>query len=90
MVLPRLRPLLKRIPLGQWSHAVNPLNARTVITTKTGAILPKPVSPSFGLIRVLFVVVPGLLIGGTISKNFAYILEETELFIPSDDDDDDD
>lgn len=44
----------------------------------------------FGLIGVILTVIPGLLIGATISKNMANFLEENDLFVPSDDDDDDD
>lgn len=63
---------------------------RTATTTPTGALLPAPEKTSFGLIRVCLAVVPGLLIGATISKYMANFLEENELFVPSDDDDDDD
>lgn len=63
---------------------------RTSTTTPTGALLPPPEKTSFGLIRVCLAVVPGLLIGATISKYIANFLEENELFVPSDDDDDDD
>lgn len=62
----------------------------TTTTTPTGALLPPPEQSSFGLIRVCLAVIPGLLIGATISKYIANFLEENELFVPSDDDDDDD
>ncbi|KAG6444505.1 essential MCU regulator, mitochondrial [Manduca sexta] len=63
---------------------------RTATTTPTGAILPEPEKQPFGLLSIVFTVVPGLLIGAAISKNIANFLEENELFVPSDDDDDDD
>lgn len=59
-------------------------------TTKHGVILEEPHRTSFGIMKVFFTVVPGLLIGATISKNIANFLEENDLFVPSDDDDDDD
>lgn len=44
---------------------------------------------SFGLIRMTAVVVPFLYVGTLISKNFAALLEEHDIFVPEDDDDDD-
>lgn len=58
--------------------------------TPTGAVLPEPKKTPFGLFGLVCAVVPGLLIGATISKNMANFLEENDLFVPSDDDDDDD
>lgn len=43
----------------------------------------------FGLIRMTEVVVPFLYVGTLISKNFAALLEEHDIFVPEDDDDDD-
>lgn len=63
---------------------------RTATTSSTGALLPEPQKINFGLVGILCTVVPGLLIGATISKYMANFLEENELFVPSDDDDDDD
>jgi hypothetical protein len=65
-------------------------NCRSVTTTPSGAILPEPHKTPFGLIGIIFTVVPGLLIGANISKKIANFLEENDLFVPSDDDDDDD
>ncbi|XP_048848041.1 essential MCU regulator, mitochondrial-like [Brienomyrus brachyistius] len=62
---------------------------RNAVATSTGAILPKPVKISFGLIRITVVVVPFLYVGTLISKNFAALLEEHDIFVPEDDDDDD-
>lgn len=44
---------------------------------------------SFGLFRIALVVVPFLYVGTQISKNFAALLEEHDIFVPEDDDDDD-
>ncbi|KAM4881723.1 essential MCU regulator, mitochondrial [Thomomys bottae] len=63
--------------------------ARSVIATRSGAILPKPVKMSFGLLRVFSIVIPFLYVGTLISKNFAALLEEHDIFVPEDDDDDD-
>ncbi|XP_029299343.1 single-pass membrane protein with aspartate-rich tail 1b [Cottoperca gobio] len=62
---------------------------RTVVSTASGAILPKPDKTPFGLIRMTVVVVPFLYVGTLISKNFAALLEEHDIFVPEDDDDDD-
>lgn len=43
----------------------------------------------FGLTRMFIVVIPFLYVGNLISKNFAALLEEHEIFVPDDDDDDD-
>lgn len=63
---------------------------RNAITTKHGVVLQEPHRTSFGILKIFFTVVPGLLIGAAISKNIANFLEENDLFVPSDDDDDDD
>ncbi|XP_041851517.1 essential MCU regulator, mitochondrial-like [Melanotaenia boesemani] len=62
---------------------------RTAVSTSSGAILPKPKKTPFGLIRIGLVVVPFLYVGTQISKNFAALLEEHDIFVPEDDDDDD-
>ena len=43
---------------------------------------------SFGLLRVFSIVIPFLYVGTLISKNFASLLEEHDIFVPEDDDDD--
>lgn len=63
---------------------------RTGYTSKHGTILQEPHRTSFGIIKIFLTVIPGLLVGATISKNIANFLEENDLFVPSDDDDDDD
>lgn len=63
---------------------------RTATTSSSGALLPEPERIPFGLVGIICTVVPGLLIGATISKYIANFLEENELFVPSDDDDDND
>ncbi|XP_046700100.1 essential MCU regulator, mitochondrial-like [Silurus meridionalis] len=62
---------------------------RTAVSTSSGAILPKPKKTSFGMLRLTVVVLPFLYIGTQISKNFAALLEEHDIFVPEDDDDDD-
>ncbi|XP_007883856.1 single-pass membrane protein with aspartate-rich tail 1b [Callorhinchus milii] len=62
---------------------------RAALTTSNGAILPKPDKMSFGLMKVMVVVVPFLYLGTQISKSFASVLEEHDIFVPVDDDDDD-
>ncbi|XP_075879714.1 essential MCU regulator, mitochondrial [Nelusetta ayraudi] len=63
--------------------------SRSAVCTSSGAILPKPKKTPFGLIRIAVVVVPFLYVGTQISKNFAAVLEEHDIFVPEDDDDDD-
>ncbi|XP_031825404.1 essential MCU regulator [Nomia melanderi] len=65
------------------------LHFQSRITTPSGAILPEPKGTPFGYVNVISSVGTGLIIGVTLSKLVAYVLEEKELFIPSDDDDDD-
>ncbi|KAJ8251856.1 hypothetical protein GJAV_G00226180 [Gymnothorax javanicus] len=55
----------------------------------SGGIPPKPMKTSFGLFRLAVVVVPFLYVGTLISKQFAALLEEHDIFVPDDDDDDD-
>ncbi|XP_071330518.1 essential MCU regulator, mitochondrial [Trachinotus anak] len=62
---------------------------RTAVSSSSGAIRPKPKKTPFGLIRIALVVVPFLYVGTQISKNFAALLEEHDIFVPEDDDDDD-
>uniref|UniRef100_A0A182QVS4 Essential MCU regulator, mitochondrial n=1 Tax=Anopheles farauti TaxID=69004 RepID=A0A182QVS4_9DIPT len=66
------------------------LPLRRKYTYRSGALKPMPEITPFGLVGVICTVIPGLLIGATISKNMANFLEENDLFVPSDDDDDDD
>ncbi|KAK5644709.1 hypothetical protein RI129_006009 [Pyrocoelia pectoralis] len=63
---------------------------RNKIRTPSGGIISEPSRIPFGVLRVIFTVASGLLIGAAISKNIANFLEENDLFVPSDDDDDDD
>ncbi|XP_072889579.1 essential MCU regulator, mitochondrial [Hemitrygon akajei] len=64
-------------------------SARNMLVSKSGAILPKPEKISFGLLKIFVVVIPFLYMGTLISKNFASLLEEHDIFVPADDDDDD-
>ncbi|XP_003221078.1 essential MCU regulator, mitochondrial [Anolis carolinensis] len=84
---------------GSWATAAplaNPrgspariMPSRSVTATPSGAILPKPVKMPFGLLRVFAIVIPFLYVGTQISKSFAALLEEHDIFVPEDDDDDD-
>uniref|UniRef100_A0A673WGU5 Essential MCU regulator, mitochondrial n=1 Tax=Salmo trutta TaxID=8032 RepID=A0A673WGU5_SALTR len=47
------------------------------------------VQTSFGIFRITVVVIPFLYVRTLISKNFAALLEEHDIFVPEDDDDDD-
>ncbi|XP_069764339.1 essential MCU regulator, mitochondrial [Narcine bancroftii] len=64
-------------------------SVRHVLVTKSGTILPRPIKTSFGLVKVFIVVIPFLYMGTLISKSFASLLEEHDIFVPADDDDDD-
>ncbi|KAL8595063.1 hypothetical protein ACOMHN_002041 [Nucella lapillus] len=61
---------------------------RTKVCSETGALMEKPVHVRFGLLKVACTVTPFLLTGGYLSREFASLLEEHELFVPDDDDDD--
>merc|ERR1711915_892286 len=71
------------------SNVMREAQSRTAVSTSSGGILPKPEKTPFGLIRMTVVVVPFLYVGTLISKNFAALLEEHDIFVPEDDDDDD-
>ncbi|XP_011308902.1 protein EMRE homolog, mitochondrial [Fopius arisanus] len=70
-------------------NELNTVVRRTAITTRSGAVLPRPKREPFGFLRVFFGVAIGVMIGATLSKNIANFLEENDLFVPSDEDDDD-
>ncbi|KAG2463640.1 single-pass membrane protein with aspartate-rich tail 1b [Polypterus senegalus] len=82
---PRSTNLLRKKVVSNTGPAL----ARTAVCSSTGAILPKPVKTSFGLVRMTIIVVPFLYLGTQISKSFAALLEEHDIFVPEDDDDDD-
>ncbi|CAL1285641.1 unnamed protein product [Larinioides sclopetarius] len=44
---------------------------------------------SFGVVRALLTVLPGLYLGATVSKEGAAFLEENDIFVPDEDDDED-
>lgn len=46
-----------------------------------------PLQTPFGVVRMAVVVVPFLYVGTLISKQFAALLEEHDIFVPDDDDD---
>ncbi|XP_026887619.2 single-pass membrane protein with aspartate-rich tail 1b [Electrophorus electricus] len=70
-------------------NAKGPILSRNVVTSTSGAILPKPDKAPFGLTRITVVVVPFLYMGMLLSKHFAAVLEENDIFVPDNDDDDD-
>uniref|UniRef100_G1PYH6 Essential MCU regulator, mitochondrial n=1 Tax=Myotis lucifugus TaxID=59463 RepID=G1PYH6_MYOLU len=85
-------PSLKKdgdISAGRGGSGRSLVPSRSVIVTRSGAILPKPVKMSFGLLRVFSTVIPFLYVGTLISKNVAALLEEHDIFVPEDEDDDD-
>ena len=61
---------------------------RTKVYYETGAVVEKPIRVRFGLLKLACTVAPFLLTGGFLSREFAALLEEHELFVPDDDDDD--
>ncbi|XP_072239478.1 single-pass membrane protein with aspartate-rich tail 1b [Leuresthes tenuis] len=81
--------IMSRNPGLKTSAISRTTQSRNVVSTPSGAILPKPDKTAFGLIRMTAVVVPFLYVGTLISKNFAALLEEHDIFVPEDDDDDD-
>ncbi|XP_053708063.1 essential MCU regulator, mitochondrial-like [Synchiropus splendidus] len=86
--LARLSALSAPLPrCSRLGTAVVP--CRSAVFTSSGAVLPKPKKTPFGVIRIGLVVVPFLYVGTQISKNFAALLEEHDIFVPEDDDDDD-
>ncbi|XP_062865825.1 single-pass membrane protein with aspartate-rich tail 1b [Trichomycterus rosablanca] len=81
------RTLLTRT-VGLNSRNVNAAApSRNAVTSTSGAILPKPEKTPFGLVWMTAIVVPFLYLGTLISKNFAAVLEEHDIFVPDDDDD---
>ncbi|XP_061536533.1 single-pass membrane protein with aspartate-rich tail 1b [Phyllopteryx taeniolatus] len=81
--------LLGRNNASKTSYLNRTTQTRSAVSSSSGAILPKPDKTPFGLIRMTAVVVPFLYVGTLISKNFAALLEEHDIFVPEDDDDDD-
>lgn len=61
---------------------------RNVVCTDTGAMLHKPETTRFGLVKAMTTVVPFLYLGATMSRKGAAFLEENDIFVPDDDDDD--
>ncbi|XP_047222932.1 single-pass membrane protein with aspartate-rich tail 1b [Girardinichthys multiradiatus] len=85
----RNKGIMTRNPSLKTSPISRTIQRRTLVSTTSGAILPKPEKTPFGLIRMTVVVVPFLYVGTLISKSFAALLEEHDIFVPEDDDDDD-
>jgi len=90
MPFTRISTIVKKINILKQPKIILENATRSATSTKHGVILPEPQKVSLGILKVLFTVIPGLLIGAGISKNIANFLEENDLFVPSDDDDDDD
>lgn len=64
-------------------------SATVPLAGKVRSFLLGSLQTPFGLLRVFSVVIPFLYVGTQISKNFAALLEEHDIFVPEDDDDDD-
>jgi len=62
---------------------------RRLLTAPSGAILPEPKKVPLSFLKVFLVLGPGIYVGASIAKNGATILEENEIFVPSDDDEED-
>ena len=66
------------------------LPSRTVVTTESGSILPKPSRAyKFGPVLLAIWAPPFLYCGAMMAKHFAAWMEEMNIFVPDDDDDDD-
>jgi len=68
---------------------INAVVCRRVLTAPSGAVFPEPKKFQFPLLKVFLVLTPGVYIGAAIAKNGATILEENEIFVPTDDDEED-
>lgn len=62
--------------------------SRKAVCTDTGAMLHKPETTRFAIVKAMSTVVPFLYLGATVSKKGAAFLEENDIFVPDDDDDD--
>jgi len=80
--------LLHNFEMQQMARAMHYSGGKTHF--RSGAIKPIPGKAPFGIMCVIFSVLPGLFVGAAISKNIANFLEENDLFVPSDDDDSED
>lgn len=67
-------------------YHVTSLMRSTSTCSTSGAVLSKPESKRFGLVKVTCVVIPFLYVGGIISREGAAWLEENDIFSPEDDD----
>ena len=84
----RLRGLLRSLPAAVLASPLRSGSLRTAVTLPTGAVRAEPRRSRLAVLGALLTVIPGLLLGASISKNFASFLEENDLFVPADDDDD--
>ena len=84
--------------VARFSHCVNHginrvtpalvVPVRTMVFHDSGAIIEKPSHVKFGIAKLFLMVFPFLTFGGFISREFATLLEEHELFVPDDDGED--
>ena len=69
----------------------NNINKHISAYTVAANVFPissKPLQTRFATLKVCLTVIPFVILGATISKNAARILEEQEIFVPEDDEDD--
>ena len=84
----QLRGLLRSLPAAVLVAPLRSGPLRTAVTLPTGGVRAEPRRSRLAVLGALLTVIPGLLLGASISKNFASFLEENDLFVPADDDDD--
>ncbi|KAF0292930.1 Essential MCU regulator, mitochondrial [Amphibalanus amphitrite] len=83
-VMSHLRGLVRSVSAAALLTPARPAAPlRTAVTLPTGGVRPEPYRSRLGVVGALFTVIPGLLLGASISKNFASFLEENDLFVPS-------
>merc|ERR1712001_354478 len=76
--------------MARISHQHRRLQTAATVRSAQGLIGPPPTRPGFrAWSRLVLTTGMGLWLGAVMSRNMAQILEENELFVPSDDDDDD-
>jgi len=83
----RIAPLLFKSVNG--AKSPNIVVSRNLLTSPSGAIFPEPNKVPFPFFKVILVLTPGIYVGAAIAKHGATILEENEIFVPTDDDEED-
>ncbi|ESP03791.1 hypothetical protein LOTGIDRAFT_149539, partial [Lottia gigantea] len=76
----------RQILLPSKAKAVKPMVQQRTVFTETGAICPKPEITRLGVLKVMALIIPCMTLGGYISREFASLLEEHDIFFPDDDD----